>query len=45
LFYQKDGDNFGALPLKVAEAWALGKIIPFLTGLDIIKGLQGGARS
>jgi len=21
----KDGDNFGALPLKVAKAWASGK--------------------
>jgi hypothetical protein len=41
----KDGDNFGALPLKVAEAWALGKNIPFLNGLDIIKALRGGARS
>ncbi len=41
----KDGDNFGALPLEVAETWALGKNIPFLIGLDIIKTLQGGARS
>jgi hypothetical protein len=41
----KDGDNFGALPLKVAEAWALGKNIHFLARLDIIKALQGGARS
>ncbi len=41
----KDDNNFGALPLKVAEAWALGKNIPFLTGLDIIKAPQGGARS
>jgi hypothetical protein len=37
----KDGDNFGALPLKVARAWASGKNILFLIGLDIIKALQG----
>ncbi len=41
----KEGDNFEALPLKTAEAWALGKNIPFLSGLDIIKAFQGGARS
>jgi hypothetical protein len=41
----KDGDNFEALPLKTDEAWALGTNIPFLTGLDIIKAPQGGARS
>jgi hypothetical protein len=32
----KDGDDFGALPPKVAKVWALGKNIPFLIGLDII---------
>jgi len=31
----KDGDNFGALPLEAARAWALGKINPFLIGLDL----------
>ncbi len=41
----KDGDNFGTLPPKVAITRALGKNIPFLIGLDIIKALQGGARS
>jgi hypothetical protein len=41
----KDGDNFGALPPHVARTWALGKIIPFLIGPDIIKALQGDARS
>jgi hypothetical protein len=41
----KDGDNFGALPPKAAIAWALRKNISFLIGLDIIKALQGGARS
>jgi hypothetical protein len=41
----KDGDNFGALPPEATETWALGKNIPFLIGLDIIKALQGGARS
>ncbi len=41
----KDGDNFGALPPKAARTWALGKNIPFLIGPNIIKALQGGARS
>jgi hypothetical protein len=41
----KDGDNFKALPLEVTRTWALGKNIPLLSGLDIIKVLQGGARS
>jgi hypothetical protein len=41
----KDGDNFGAPPLKAAKAWALGKNIPFLTMLNIINVLQGGTRS
>ncbi|CAM6002014.1 unnamed protein product [Sphagnum balticum] len=41
----KDGDDFGALPPKVAKVWALGKNIPFLIGLDIINVFQGGARS
>jgi hypothetical protein len=41
----KDGDNFGALPPKATKAWASGKNIPFLTGLDIINVLQGGPRS
>ncbi|CAK9218270.1 unnamed protein product [Sphagnum jensenii] len=41
----KDGDNFGALPPKATKAWASGKNIPFLTGLDIINALQGGAKS
>jgi hypothetical protein len=41
----KDGDNFGALTPKVARAWASRKNIPFLIVLDIIKALQGGARS
>jgi len=41
----KDGDNFGTLPPEVVGTWALGKNIPFLTGLDIINVLQGGARS
>jgi len=41
----KDGDNFGAPPLKAARDWALGKNIPFLIELNIIKVLQGGARS
>jgi hypothetical protein len=40
----KDGDNFGALPLKVAIAWASRKN-PFLIGLNIINFLQGGAKS
>jgi hypothetical protein len=35
----KDGDNFGTLTPKAARAWASGKNIPFLTGLDIIKAL------
>jgi hypothetical protein len=39
------GDNFGALPSKATKAWALRKNIPFLTRLDIIKALQGGAIS
>ncbi len=41
----KDGDNFKALPPEVARTWALGKKIIFLIGPDIIKALQGGARS
>jgi len=41
----KDDDNFRTLPLKVTKTWALGKNIPFLSGPDIIKALQGGARS
>jgi hypothetical protein len=41
----KDGDNFRALPLEVARTWALGKNIFFLNGPNIIKVLQGGARS
>jgi hypothetical protein len=41
----KDGDNFGALTPKAAGTWASRKNIPFLTGLDIIKALQGGIRS
>jgi hypothetical protein len=41
----KDGDNFGALPPKATKAWASGKNVPFLTGLDIINALQGGAKS
>jgi hypothetical protein len=41
----KDGDNFGALPPEATKAWALGKNIPFLIGLDIINVFQGGARS
>jgi hypothetical protein len=41
----KGGDNSRALPLEVAKTWALGKNIPFLSGQNIIKVLQGGARS
>jgi hypothetical protein len=41
----KDGDNFGALPPEATKTWPLGKNISFLIGLDIIKALQGGARS
>ncbi len=41
----KDGDNFGAVTTKATKAWALRKNIIFLIGLDIIKDLQGGARS
>jgi len=41
----KDGDDFGALPPKVTKAWAIGKNIPLLIGLDIINVFQGGARS
>ncbi|CAM6060518.1 unnamed protein product [Sphagnum tenellum] len=41
----KDGDDFGALPPNATKAWALGKNIPFLIGLDIINVFQGGARS
>ncbi len=41
----KDGDNCGALTPKAAKAWAPGIFILFLTRLDIIKVLQGGARS
>jgi hypothetical protein len=41
----KDGENFKALPPHVAITWALGKNIPFLSGPNIIKVLQGGARS
>jgi hypothetical protein len=41
----KDGDNFGALPLEATKTWALGKNITFLIRPDIIKTLQGGARS
>ncbi len=41
----KDGDNYGALTPKATRAWALRKNIFFLIGLDIIKALQGGARS
>jgi hypothetical protein len=28
----KDGDDFGALPPKIAKVGALGKSIPFLIG-------------
>ncbi len=41
----KDGNDFGALPPEAIKAWALGKNIPFLIGLDIINVFQGGARS
>jgi len=41
----KDGGNFGTLPSEAAITWALGKNILFLIGLDMIKALQGGARS
>jgi hypothetical protein len=41
----KDGDDFGALPPKATKAWAIGKNIPLLIGLDIINVFQGGARS
>ncbi|KAH9555771.1 hypothetical protein CY35_08G133200 [Sphagnum magellanicum] len=42
----KDRDNFGALPLEIARAWASRKNILFLVGPDIIKAIQGfGARS
>jgi len=42
----KDGDNFRALPPEVTRTWALGeKKIKSLIGPDIIKVLQGGARS
>jgi hypothetical protein len=41
----KDGDNFGTLPSEATRTWALGKHIYLLIGLDIIKALQGGARS
>ncbi|CAM6024455.1 unnamed protein product [Sphagnum balticum] len=41
----KDGDNFGTLTPKETRAWASGKYIPFLTRLNIIKALEGGARS
>jgi hypothetical protein len=41
----KDGGNFGTLPPKATIIWALVKNIPFLIGVDMIKALQGGARS
>jgi len=41
----KDGDNFGTLPPKVAKTWASEFLFFFLTGPNIIKALQGGARS
>ncbi len=41
----QDGDNFRALPPEVARTWALGEKNIFLIGPDIIKALQGGARS
>jgi hypothetical protein len=41
----KDGDNFGPLSLEATRTWALGKNISLLIGLDIIKAIQGGARS